>query len=94
MGNNSNIQFGSGNLYIGLILASPVGSKPWRFWYCYLANNSEISLGTEKSLHNLTWRAIPYTNDPWGDAGGAQPNTVAATGSTGAVLWDHASATW
>lgn len=87
-------QFAVGNSFIGLILSSPVGEKPWRFWYTYLAGSPmEFPLGNERSVVQLTWRAVPYTNDPWG-GGSAQPSTVAGAGADEAIIWDHASATW
>lgn len=75
-----NARFALNNFYIGLNLLSPVGAKPWRFYYTYLTGPPmEFPLGTERSIVALNWRAIPYTTDPWG--GG--------TGSTNAILWDH-----
>jgi hypothetical protein len=69
-----------GNHYIGLNIASPVGSKPWRFYYAFLAERPlEMPLGAERSAVITNWRAIPYTQDPWGGGTGAQ----------GAVIWDH-----
>lgn len=62
----------AGNNYIGLNLSSPVGQLPWRFFFAYLAQPPiNIPLGTQKSLMRLTWRAIPYTTDPWGNGTGA-----------------------
>ena len=82
-------QFAAGNHFIGLQIASPVGQLPWRFWYAYLSEPPmEFPLGTERSLVKLRWKAITFTNDPWG-GGSAQPGTVAGTGSQGAVLFDH-----
>lgn len=82
-------RFAAGNSYIGLNIASPVDGLPWRFYYAYLADNpATYPLGAEKSVVQTVWRVVPYTNDPWG-GGTAQPNTVAGTGSAGAVLFDH-----
>ena len=75
-----NARFAANNHYIGLNIASPISSKPWRFYYAYLAGTPmEFPLGVESSIVTLNWRAVPYTTDPWG--GG--------TGSAGVVLWDH-----
>lgn len=50
-----------GNHYIELTLTSPFLS-PWRFPAAYLTSQPlEIPLGTERSLVQLDWRAIPYT---------------------------------
>jgi len=88
MGNNA-ARFSAANSYIGLNLTSPVAGLPWRFWYAYMVGPPiTIPLGTERSLTVVNWRAIPYTNDPWG-GGTAQPGTAAGTGSFGAVLFDR-----
>lgn len=93
MGNNL-AQFATGNLYIGVAISAPVEGKPWRFHYCTLADGpAEFPLGVQRSIVNVNWQAIPYTNDPWG-GGTAQPNTAAGTGSLEAVIWDHAGVTW
>ena len=78
-----------GNNYIGLNILSPVQGVPWRFWYTYLMSPPyEWPLGAEKSRVTLNWRAIVYTNDPWG-GGTAQPTTVAGTGAQNSILYDH-----
>ena len=60
-----------GNYYIGLNIASPVAGKPWRFYYTFLTGNPfSQGLGTEKSIIQLTWRAIPYVADPWNNGVG------------------------
>lgn len=88
MGNGA-ARFAAGNNYIGLNLTSPVANLPYRFWYARLANDPfKAPMGTERQVVSLNWRIIAYSNDPWG-GGTAQPNTVAGTGSLGAVLWDH-----
>ena len=69
-----------GNHYIGLNIASPVGQKPWRFFYSFLAERpTEMPLGAERTICVCSWRAIPYTQDPWGNGTGAQ----------GALLFDY-----
>lgn len=83
MGNNT-ARFAAGgaggNHYIGLNIASPVGIKPYRFYYAFLAERPlEFPLGAERSAVQTFWRAIPYTQDPWG--GG--------TGARGAIIWDN-----
>ena len=93
LGNNL-AQFAQGNLYIGLSIAAPVEGKPWRFYYCYLADQPVVfPMGVQRSIVNCNWVAIPYTNDPWG-GGTAQGGTVAGTGAENAIIWDHASTTW
>jgi len=82
MGGNGLARFAAGNHYIGLNLSSPVGNKPWRFFYSYLTGPPvEFPLGTEKSVAVVNFRVIPYAADPWG--GG--------TGALGALLWDYNS---
>lgn len=79
----------NGNHYIGLNIFAPVSGIPWRFWYAYLtAQPTEIPLGTQRSLVSMTWRAIPYTQDPWGGSA-SQPGTTAGGGATGAIIFDH-----
>lgn len=81
-------RFAVGNNYIGLNITSPVGNKPWRFYYAYLADTPfEFPLGTDASVVSTTWRVVPYTQDPWG--GGSGENTVAGTGAAGYILWDY-----
>lgn len=72
-------RFVSGNHYLGLNLSSPVGGKPWRFFFAYLFDQQEIDMGTKRSFFVLNWRVIPYTIDPYN--GGL--------GALGTQLWDH-----
>ena len=75
-------RFAAGYNFIGLNIASPVGATPWRFLHSYLSATPVIyPLGTEKSIAQCTWRAIPYLADPWNDGSGA----------SGVILWDHSS---
>lgn len=70
----------NGNHFIGLNIASPVGNKPWCFLYSHLATQPmEFPLGTERSVVQVRWRAVPYTTDPWGTGLGAY----------GTGLWTH-----
>ncbi len=79
LGGNS-ARFSVGNNFISLNISSPVGNKPWRFYTAYLTGNAyEFPLGTERSELSLTWRAIPFSTDPYG--GG--------TGAANTYLWDH-----
>lgn len=95
MGNNQP-RFGpggvNGNHYIGLNLTAPQTGNPglpWRFWYSYLTGPGITwPLGTEKSVIQLSWRCIPYTQDPYGGSP-AQPNSVFGTGAQGNIVWDH-----
>ena len=92
LGNNT-ARFAAGNRYVSMYISSPVSNKPWRFFYAYLADNPvDFPVGVQRSIVNCNFRAIPYTNDPWG-GGTAQPNTVAGTGALRAVIWDHNIAT-
>jgi hypothetical protein len=76
----------NGNHYISLNLASPVGNKPWRFVSTYMPDQPiDFPLGTEKSAVVCSWRAIPYTQDPWGGVTAG----VAGQGAEGALLWTH-----
>jgi len=83
MGNNLPRFAGGGELgnhYIGLNLSSPIGNKPWRFFYSYMTGPPiDFPLGTEKSVVGVNWRVIPYIQDPWNGGLGAD----------GAILWDH-----
>ena len=88
LGNNA-ARFAATNHYISLGIQSPVASKPWTFYYTYLTGPPmEHPLGVERSIIRVNFRAIAFTNDPWG-GGTAQPNTVAGTGAKGAKLWEH-----
>lgn len=83
MGNNQP-RFGpggaGGNHYIGLNIVSPVAAVPWRFYFAYLAEQPlEWPLGTEKSIVQLNWRIIPYTQDPYGNG----------LGSSNTPFYDH-----
>lgn len=73
-------RFATGNHYIGLNIRAPQNGRNWRFRFAYLTNNPiSYPLGVERSVVPLTWRAIPYTQDPWG----------AGVGSQSANLWDN-----
>lgn len=53
--------FASGNNYISLNLLSPQLALPYRFRHCYLSERPVvIPLGTEASVVQCTWRAVPY----------------------------------
>jgi hypothetical protein len=78
-----------GNNYIGLNIISPVEGIPYRFWYAYMTGPPLVlPLGSEKSVAQTQWRAIPYTQDPFGGSL-SQPFTVAGTGAQNAVLFDN-----
>lgn len=74
-------RMGANKLFSDLWIASPVASQVYHFFYTYLARNYTIPLGTEKSVVDCTFRAIPYTADPWG--GGV--------GSLNALLWNNSA---
>lgn len=51
----------SGCHFISLNLTSPQLNFPWRFRACYLTGPPvEIPIGTERTLAQVNWRAIPY----------------------------------
>jgi len=53
--------FASGNHFVSMSILSPVLREPWHFPTCYLREQPfEYPLGTEKSVVDLNWRAIPY----------------------------------
>lgn len=67
----------TGNHFIRVGIVSPVGNKPWRFWYCKLSRPPIMfPLGNERSAVVLNWRAIPYTQDPYGGGSGMAGVTV------------------
>ncbi len=72
MGGNA-ARFAAGNNYISLNISSPVEATPWRFLTTYITGQPAVRypLGTERSVVQLTWRAIPYTTDPYGGGFGA-----------------------
>lgn len=78
LGNNL-ARFAAGNRLISVNVASPVANKPYRFYYCHLINTADYPMGTERQIVNVTFRAIPYTTDPWGNG----------LGATGNRLWDN-----
>ena len=94
------VPYQSGFHYIGLNLMSPVLEFPWRFPTAYLAEPPLIMpLGTEKSLAQLNWRAIPYgtpvtTIIEESEAGDRITEGVPIEIiSSGRVLWDHGTFT-
>lgn len=72
-----NVAIGAtGNHFITLGLTSPVGGAPWRFPAAYLYQTPFVwPLGTERSIVQLRWRAIPYTIDP--------------QTANGVIVWDN-----
>lgn len=78
LGNNISMYF-SGNHYLSVSLFPAASVKGWRFTSCYL--NSQplvIPVGAERSLVQLSFRAIPYSTMTSGE--------VLASG---VVLWDR-----
>jgi hypothetical protein len=70
---NGLARFAAGNNYFGLNIASPVGQRPWRFFTTYMPQPAvQWPLGAEKTVVTLSFRAIPYTEDPWRGGIGAQ----------------------
>lgn len=79
MGNNV-ARFAAGNNFIGLNCYSPIAGRPYRFYYAYLQGNPATwPLGTKRSLVQLNWEVVPYTQDPW----------QAGLGATNQILWDR-----
>lgn len=77
---NGTPRFNVLNRYIGLNILSPNDGLPWRFFYTYLVGQPvTYPLGTERSVVQTAWRAIPYTQDPWNNGQGAFTSP----------LWDH-----
>lgn len=73
-------RFSPGWLYVSLNITSPVQAKPWNFLNCYMQNPPmSIGLGTERSLPQINFRCVPYTQDPY--QGGV--------GATDWPLWRH-----
>lgn len=77
---NGAARFANANHFIGLNLSSPVGNKPWCFMYAYMTGTPiDFPLGTEKSIVQTNWRAIPYDTNYY-NAGNA---------AYGLPLWTH-----
>lgn len=77
---NGQARFGASNNYVGLNLYSPVGGKPWRFYFTYMTGPALVfPLGTRRTIAQVNWRCIPYSVDPWN----------AGLGAFGQVLWDN-----
>lgn len=70
LGNNV-ARFAAGNHYIGLNILSPVASRPWRFYFAYLAGSPvTYPLGAGKSQVGIVFQCIPYMTDPWNGGNG------------------------
>lgn len=77
---NGTVRFAASNSFIGLNIASPVGQRPWRFYFAHLqAPIGDYPVGAEKTVVAQNWRAVPYTTDPWNGGLGASDY----------VLFDH-----
>lgn len=85
---NGFARFAAGNFYIGLNISAPVNGLPYCFLYTRMTDRTVLPFGTQRQIVQCNWRAIPYTNDPWG-GGTAQPGTSPGTGTLGAVIWSH-----
>jgi len=83
-------RFAANNSFIGLNITSPVAGLPYRFLYTYMVAPapSKIPLGVEAQMIPTVWRAVLYSDDPYG-GGVAQPGTVFGGGSANAVLFDR-----
>lgn len=82
----------SGCHYVSLNILSPVENVPWRFPASYLpALPLEMPLGTEKTVVDLVFRAIPYVS-PYSTYQSQGRGTIfipQEIASSGARLWDH-----
>ena len=72
-------RFAAGNRYIGLNIASPQEGIPWRFFYAYIVSGWTYELSVKRTVTQVTWEVVPYTQDPWG----------AGLGASNYPLWDH-----
>jgi hypothetical protein len=83
MGRNGSVGDGQCN-YMTLGLASPVLSRPWRFFNSYLADNPITwPLGVEAEVVPCRWRVVPYTPQ----------SANADMKSAGVILWDRSNNT-
>lgn len=58
--------YAAGNNLIGVNITQPVGGHPWCFLMCYLKEMPvEFTLGVEAEVFPLSWRCIPFTQDPY-----------------------------
>ncbi len=91
--------FASGNKFISLYLINDpaTAAVPWHFPATYLTSQPLIlPLGSEKTVAELSWRAIPYKPPAVAftlPGGGAPfsflPSLYKEVMSSGAILWDH-----
>ena len=83
-------RFANGNNYIGLnIMTAAQLANSYRFHYCHLTEAPVVlPLGNEAQIAQLHWRAVPYTQDPFGVLN-ATDGTTSGTGALGYLLWDH-----
>lgn len=84
--------YASGCHFMSLGITSPLQDLPYRFIACYLAQNPvEIPLGSERSLVQCNWRAIPYVVPSENEVGGGTPlpPRFKELICSGATLWDH-----
>lgn len=69
---NGLARFAAGNKFIGLNIASPVGSIPYCFYFAYMTGPAFVyPVGNERTICTINWRAIPYLADPWNGGAGA-----------------------
>lgn len=82
-------RFASGWHYVGLnIIPQGEGVLPWRFMAAYLTGPPVVyPMGTEASIVQLTWRAIPYVNITGSGLSTVPP--VIEVVSSGAIVWDY-----
>lgn len=91
------VLWASGNHLVSVSLRSPQGGVPYRFRACYLTQPPVvIPLGTERSIVQLNWRAIPYRAILGsGTPGGVLSSSGLLTGaipewlSTNVPIWDY-----
>lgn len=55
---------------------------PWRFFFAYLTGSARYPIGTEKSLVQLQWRAVPYYKP-------TDPSSTTEISGRNAILFDR-----
>lgn len=76
MGGNA-ARFASGWKYVSVSIYSPDAGRPFGFLNAYLQSpQMAMPLGTQKSVVPVTFRVIPYTQDPWQGGAGAAAQSL------------------
>ena len=84
-----------GNFYISLFLSAPITNSqgvPWYFPSTYLTGQPvNFPIGVERTIAQVTFRAIPYAGGS-SDVAAADPYNAGA-GAGGKILWDNTTTT-